>query len=367
MQTRACIDAGAVPVLIEKVAINNLGEQCLWCLSNIAGDSTNTRDVVIDAGLVEALTRLLLLSFHPAEHREFCRNAAYALSNVCRGKPAPHVEPDFGPFLKIFDSGDTEAAKDLLWAISYISEEKQDLVMSVPLLAAVVRYLQNPEPLLLTPALRTLGNLATGNAAQTQAVIDSCALPVLTRLLDHPKQSILKEVCWTFSNITAGTIEQIQSVLDAGAMSKLVELMENGRNDVQKEACWAVSNCISGGSRQQVTALTTDRCLTALGDLLRHNDARIVGIALEAFDSALQADQQRVSLFLEEHGFLNAIEMLQDHMNEHVYYLAGHMLATYFDGESDGDADYNINESTLGDHLEEGVGEGEEGEGDNCV
>jgi hypothetical protein len=63
----------------------------------------------------------------------------------------------------------------------------------------------------LVPALRTVGNIVTGDDMQTQIIINCGALPCLLNLLTTShKKSIKKEACWTISNITAGTKEQIQ-------------------------------------------------------------------------------------------------------------------------------------------------------------
>ena len=72
---------------------------------------------------------------------------------------------------------------------------------------------------MLVPALRTVGNIVTGDDMQTQVIIGCGALTCLLHLLKTAqKKSIKKEACWTISNITAGTKEQIQAVIDAGAV-----------------------------------------------------------------------------------------------------------------------------------------------------
>ncbi len=63
----------------------------------------------------------------------------------------------------------------------------------------------------LVPALRTVGNIVTGDDLQTQVIINCGALPCLLNLLTTShKKSIKKEACWTISNITAGTKEQVR-------------------------------------------------------------------------------------------------------------------------------------------------------------
>ena len=65
---------------------------------------------------------------------------------------------------------------------------------------------RHQSPSVLVPALRTVGNIVTGDDMQTQIIINCGALPCLLNLLTTShKKSIKKEACWTISNITAGT------------------------------------------------------------------------------------------------------------------------------------------------------------------
>ena len=75
-----------------------------------------------------------------------------------------------------------------------------------------------------TPALRSVGNIVTGDDVQTQLIINCGALPALLSLLSSTKDGIRKEACWTISNITAGNSTQIQSVIDANIMPPLIHL-----------------------------------------------------------------------------------------------------------------------------------------------
>jgi len=80
----------------------------------------------------------------------------------------------------------------------------------------LVELLTHPSASVLIPALRTVGNIVTGDDLQTQCVIDHQALPCLLNLLTtNHKKSIKKEACWTISNITAGNRDQIQAVINA--------------------------------------------------------------------------------------------------------------------------------------------------------
>ncbi len=55
--TRVVVDYGAMPKLIQLLLSNdpNVREQCAWCLGNVAGDSTDLRDAVLNAGALHPL------------------------------------------------------------------------------------------------------------------------------------------------------------------------------------------------------------------------------------------------------------------------------------------------------------------------
>lgn len=74
----------------------------------------------------------------------------------------------------------------------------------------LVELLVHPNPGVVTPALRSIGNIVTGDDLQTQVVLNCNILTNLLQLLKHPKETIRKETCWTISNITAGNKDQIQ-------------------------------------------------------------------------------------------------------------------------------------------------------------
>ena len=105
-----------------------------------------------------------------------------------------------------------------------------------------------------TPALSTVGNIATGNNSQTQSVVDAGCIPALDKLLDHPDKGvrgawwgnrhtyspvahhvchnhhqIKKEACWVVSNIAAGSRPQLQALLDSGIMPRVVNMIVGSR------------------------------------------------------------------------------------------------------------------------------------------
>ena len=65
---------------------------------------------------------------------------------------------------------------DACWALSYLSDgdnHKLQAVIDAGVLTQVVRLLEHKAPSVVTPALRILGNLVTGDDIRTQQVLDA--------------------------------------------------------------------------------------------------------------------------------------------------------------------------------------------------
>ena len=99
---------------------------------------------------------------------------------------------------------------------------------------------------MVTPTLRTIGNIVTGSDVQTDSVLAAGACPVLAKLLDHTKLNIVKEAAWTVSNVAAGNAVQIQALITDNVIRPLINVLAKGDFKCQKEAAWAITNITLG-------------------------------------------------------------------------------------------------------------------------
>ncbi|KAJ0250117.1 Importin subunit alpha-3 [Hirschfeldia incana] len=363
--TKTIVESGAIPILVNLLSSANeqVREQAVWALGNVAGDSPKCRDIVLSFGAMLPL----LSQFNEHTTLSMLRNATWTLSNLCRGKPQPSFEQT-SPALPVLKSlvqlTDVEVLVDACWALAYLSDNTNEHIQAVidaDVIPRIIQLLAHTSLAVLIPALRAVGNLVTGNNVQTQTVVDNQVLPSLLVLITQTyTKSIKKEACWTISNITAGSSSQIQAVIEAGVIQALVWVLQNAEFEVKKEAAWAISNATTGGTHDQIKFMVSQGCIWPICDLLTCPDPRIVMVCLEAVEnilvvgealksSGLTGDENLFAALVEEGGGLEKIENLQTHDNDEIYQKAVKILEKFW--TEDDDEEEGGNNESLPPHV----------------
>jgi len=361
--TQTVVDAGAVPPLVQGMmaADANLREQCMWCIGNVSGEGPHLRDMLIGTpGCVEALLQNLA---YPG-NVSLLRNATWTLSNLCRGKPSPSI--DFVtrvlPALAFLTShADQATVIDAVWGLSYLTDGDDatiNAVVSAPdVVKRCVELMQHQAIEVVTPALRVIGNLISGNDRCTQAAVDAGALAKMVPLLSNSRKTIRREACWAISNIAAGTLEQITAMmLVPGLVQAVLMQLQAGEWAVRKEACWVIFNVATSGRPEHVSQMVAAGAIDPLSAMLKSDDARILVVALDAVGAVLDvskkldaANSRLILDAFEEAGAVDELEHLQNFSDTDVYEKAINLIEKHFPSEEEGgDADDELAENFHG-------------------
>ena len=250
---------------------------------------------------------------------------------------------------------------DTVWCFSFVSEsilESAGSIIKAGSLPYLIQLITSTDLNILSPALRTIGNIVAGeDDLQTQAVIDAGVLVPLKKLLDTGRGSVRKETCWIVSNITAGTPEQIRAILENDLFRSLVHILHTNEFKIAKEACWAICNATSVYDKDlaMINHMVKEcSCLVPLCNFLKEKDPKILRVCLVALKNILTAGvslaeaseaqdtpENPFTLLVEEAGGLDVLFALQGHENLEISDLAHHVLSAFFEGNEE---DYYDNE-----------------------
>eukprot|EP01084_Bolivina_argentea_P163357 284203_1 len=353
--TNTVIRYGAVPIFIQLLQSPhyNLKEQSIWALGNIASEP-HGRDIVLSHG---ALIKMLSI-FQNQNHSNYShqlpmhRTAAWALSNFCRGEPAPawtHIQLQLKCITILINSVDDEILHDVLWALNYLSESYVDsdskiteAIVNSCLLKRLIVLLEHSNDRVQNAAIRTIGDILAGPDKYTKKVIDSGFLSKLAKLIKEGTDKIRREACWALSNITAGSNEQIKAVFEANLFLILITVMDCDEYNVAKQAVWAISNATNEASDAQIQVLVNQGVIKACCKFWGKTQAsNVILVALEMIDNILiVGDRMRIrnkdgcnsfaQCVVECGGDIYLRQLLMKNMPDEVYDKATLIIKKYF-------------------------------------
>ena len=347
-QANSIIVRGGVSKIINLMGsrIEEIQDQAIWTLGNLAGDSEKVRDQIIQQGGYEKL----IVIFSTAERPQLIKRCTWTIGNFCRVKPPMPYEllkKSLDYLIKGINKlgNDQEFMTDACWILSFLTENFKKsikVIMETNALPIVFECLKVNVVFIQLSCLRIIGNIASGNANQTQQLLDWGLLPYLKQTIIHPKKTIRKETAWIISNIAAGTQRQIESLITDNFLPILIEVIKKDEPEIRKEAIWAVCNLTSIEKKELMEQIIKQQIVETIFSCLSFKEAKILAVSLEALGNLLAFGKQYYTVNgvneivkkAEELGMFEVLEQLEYHPVEIVYEKVIKLLETYFDVEN---------------------------------
>ncbi|KAH3767733.1 Importin subunit alpha-4 [Pelomyxa schiedti] len=358
-QTEEVIKCGIGPQVIALLSSSpnvNVCEQAAWALGNICGDGIARRDYMIQLGFFPALLKAMIRF---PNQMTFLRNATWALSNGCRGKPTPDVsyfQPSpgesvsFMPTLEaLLQCNDVDVITDAIWALSYLSDSLPcvKLIISTGrIIPTLVQILSVNNHNLQIPALRALGDVATQSSEEAQVLIDAGIFQAVTPFLIGSKKDLKKESCWVLSNLASGTMEQVATLCKSGVVPHVVKCLSSGDMVIRREACWVICNCIETNNPEIIQYMISLGIVAPFAELLEHDcynaaEAKLLVAMLTALQTILATDTETPNkIWATNSCLLDAVSALWAHNSSHpLVSIATKLLEQYAPDELRSDED----------------------------
>ncbi|KAI5074348.1 hypothetical protein GOP47_0010309 [Adiantum capillus-veneris] len=352
----------ALPLLIAHLGERSalpVAEQCAWAVGNVAGEGEKARDILIAQGALLPLAKLLL-----SNKSTLAKTAAWALSNIIKGPSSKAAMELFKldnlpeAITRHMTKGDEELVVEIAWVVVYITslaESHTKILIKSGLLPPLIKWISSSDSLpLLTPVLRSIGNLVAGDNANTDALFDAAKelpgglLGSLVRCLGSEHRTLQKEAAWAVSNIVAGSLQHKQLVFCSGVVPSLLHLLATSTFDVRKEVAYALGNLsvmpagefqITQPIIEHLTTLVERGCLPGFINLVKSPDLDASRLGLQFLELVLRGlPNGQGPKLVEKEGGLAALEVLEYHENDELRAMANELIDKYY-GE-----DYGLEE-----------------------
>lgn len=248
--------------------------QALWGVSNLAGESPEIRDSVLEQNGM-GITLDIYNKHKTTLSLQTKQTIAWAVNNLCRFRPPPNFEkirPCF-PYLleSLITQPNREIINDNLWACAFITSISDEAIKAFVkfenLFSVIVAIFKDPvlEKAFRNPLLRTIGNIVSCQSDEiTEEFLNHNLLEKISSYLldDKEKVNIKKEACYIFSNVAAGLPNQIDRLVSAPGIVDSVNLMLKGDIDVcvKIEALWMICNVVAHGEDKHKRIMGKKNC-----------------------------------------------------------------------------------------------------------
>jgi hypothetical protein len=162
-QSNVILGYDIIPKLVKLLSYDNskIVNQAFWAVGNIAGNSAENRDLLLDCGVMDII--LKRANYFKGNHLEIL---SWNLSNFVRLEdfPCVHLGICFRILKRLFTSNNSEVLKYACWAVVYISRGNDGIQIIndgtiMPMILNVIKNNGEMSPLFLCLTFSVLENI----------------------------------------------------------------------------------------------------------------------------------------------------------------------------------------------------------------
>lgn len=336
---QALIDKGAVELFVALLTKEdqeaNIKDQAVWALGNIAGDTLAYRNKVLSC--FAYLPIIKMIDSLPPDSN-IVRNSTWTLTNFLRGDelPAEEIQRAIIPTLAniLMITKVSAIMVDAIWGLSYASDggiPSNIMILGVEnIVPRLLELATHEQHKISLPAIRTIGNIATGPLEHIKPFIDTGLIDILKSTLGNEEHLLRKESAWTLSNLTCENVEIAGLIIQADIIGMLIYLIKSDKDQVKQESLYCISHIAMLKNSEQVFHLVEQGAIEAISSMLNKStgaDALTIYLKglkaiLEVGDEQCPVEEMGISewyLKLEDCEGVDKLEELQTHENLDIY------------------------------------------------
>jgi len=347
-QANSIVVKGGIPKILKLMdsPIEELKIQATWIIGNLASDCQKIRDSLIKDKAFDKLITILAST----NQKQLLKQATWAIGNFFRIKPYPPFDvvkkciKMVARAMMMFEENENDFLTDSCFILYFMTENYKDTIkelLDINIIPKIIKNLDINVPYIQINSLRIVGNIASGNANQTQLLIDWGLLNYLKKTIFNSKKQIRKESAWIISNIAAGTQKQIETLITQDFLPILSQAIKTDNTEIKRECIWAVCNLTSVENTEYIKKILNQGILGIICDCLKMEDAKYLAVCLEAFGNLLAFGRKNnpdgpniIVNEVEKMGMFDVLEKLQYHPVEIVYEKTLKLLETYFETQN---------------------------------
>ena len=270
--------------------------QASWAISNIAANTPEERNLLVELGCLDLLALCLKLDgVKKKEQGTF----VWAICNIIRKRPPLDfiiVKKVFEVLFPIVFSSNLIQVIDICWAINvYVSESEIIQVILTPeYLHRFSELCDSNKSKVVTIVLKVFGGIFYHSSISVKVCLEAGFAQVLNRCLRRKKsKEVIKNAIWTTANITGEKSNQLRYLFENNIFELIFDLAENGVYQIRAECAWAICNACVICSFEECVKLVELGVINTLTSLLTSEINP--SIILEALMHILKSGKELVS------------------------------------------------------------------------